>query len=303
MKKKYFNNLYNIILLSIFSIIFSACAETWVMYDTDQKDHLLFEKPTGHKTSVPFFSLTFFQDNVVEYKIPIFLMGMPSDKDRTFAVELIEDTTKTVKVGDVEREVVNAIIGEDVEFSDVYFPANKVKTELTVKVHRNSKMVSKAVALYLRVKENDNFAPLASDSYKVYITDGEPSCPTWWIIEYKGVVYQWHMYVGKFTSEKYRKFLEYYWDMERTNPLFYYAQEEKYGKYLDKKLPNSVTGELTEDIKHGFFQSDNPTVWASYVLCPLFDYYVENYPDEEEYTTGNVATATGGWKDPITLYR
>ena len=47
----------------------------------------------------------------------------------------------------------------------------------------------------------------------------------------------------KFFPEKFRLMLEYYWDMEETQPEFYEEAVSKYGKYLDK-----------EGITAGFYQ-------------------------------------------------
>lgn len=80
------------------------------------------------------------------------------------------------------------------------------------------------------------------------------------------------------------------------NPVFYQECVDRYGENLDK-----------EGIAKNFIQLENPTVWASYVLIPLCEYYKTYYaehPDDPNYEEIKSSGSSGTyWKDPIALLR
>ena len=85
--------------------------------------------------------------------------------------------------------------------------------------------------------------------------------------------------------------LEYYCYMEETQPEFYEEAVSKYGKYLDK-----------EGITAGFYQKDNPAVWAKYVLIPLYEHYKAN-PIPNDCPFAESGNQGEFWRDPVALYR
>ena len=72
---------------------------------------------------------------------------------------------------------------------------------------------------------------------------------------------------------------------------FYEEAVNKYGKYLDK-----------EGITAGFYQKDNPAVWAKYVLIPLYEHYKAN-PIPNDCPFAESGNQGEFWRDPVALYR
>ena len=277
-----------------------ACKDTWVMYDTDQKNRLYFyhkNLPIDSTILVNEVSFAFVTDETLNHRIEIRLMGLPADYDRQFEIQVLHDDTPQLDYGDVIRDVVDGVEGEDFEVLSTVVPAGSVVGYIDLKINRTAKMLDKAVSIPIVVKETDEFMAQPNNMCKVIVTDGEPACPDWWKVEWQGVVYNWYMYLGDYSAAKYRKLLELYHGIEDTNPVLFEDLVNTYGLYFDNE-----EAELTL----GFFNKRTPTVWAKYVLIPLYEYWKENYPDAERgpgYTDKSVNALTGGWRNPIRLYR
>ena len=223
-------------------------------------------------------------------------------------MSFLPDTITTISFGQEIRNVVNAVEGEDFELVEAVLPARATSGVIRLKINRTGKMLTNVVSIFMVVKENDQFKPLARNACRVLISDGEPMCPNWWVYPYAtsdGKTYFWHQYAGDFTPQKYLKFLELYHDIEKTNPSLYQQLEEQYGTYLDKLQYSEETGEYDTQIPFGFFQTQKPTVWAKYVLIPLFQYCQDmGWPERGKgYTDSSVSVMVGGWRDPVRLYR
>ena len=123
----------------------------------------------------------------------------------------------------------------------------------------------------MEIGTNENFIPLYGDYYRFFISDGDVPLPTWWNNggTGTGLIEGWQMYIGKFFPEKFRLML----------------------KYLDK-----------EGITAGFYQKDNPAVWAKYVLIPLYEYYKAN-PIPNDCPFAESGNQGEFWRDPVALYR
>lgn len=293
-------------------VIFScACKGTWVMYDPSQKDHLYFYEQAQSEDStllVENVSFVFETEDEITVEVPVRLMGMPSDKARNFEMSFLTDTLSSVNFGQETRQVVNAVQGEDFELVEAVVPAQAVSGVIRLKILRTGKMLSNVVSLLMVVKEDALFKPLARNACRLLISDGEPLCPNWWTYPYAtgdGQTYFWHQYAGDFTPQKFLKFLELYHDIANTNPSLYQQLEAQYGTYLDKLQYNEDTGEYDSPIPFGFFQTQKPTVWAKYVLIPLYQYAQEQgWPERGKgYTDSSVTAMVGGWRDPVRLYR
>ncbi|MFI3266835.1 MAG: DUF4843 domain-containing protein [Rikenellaceae bacterium] len=284
--------------------LFCSCDDTWLMYDTDQKSHLYFIDKSGTSQ----FSFALLQDQQSEYNMTVKLMGMPSDQDRTFDISYIDaEAGETLMSGSTEYPVVTAVEGEDFIMNDLVIPAGEVEVVIPITINRTDKMMDSFVKLQFEIVENDEFIPLAADSseskeiltpmFTLYINDGEPSCPYWWDASTTTYdLFGWTMYGGRFYPEKYLMFLELYWAIEEVNPVFYEYCEALYGRNLDN-----------EGITNSFFSVSDGAVWATYVLIPLRDYYVEYYennpddPDIEVFASSG--TSGSYWGDPIKLLR
>ncbi len=271
--------------------MFTACQNTALMYDVTQAGTIYFVKTTS--ADAPVCSFVFEAGDELTYEIPVKLMGMPRDYDREFTVVFKQDTMTTIKAGGVSYPVETAELGKDFDIGKLVIPADSIGGKIVFTLHRIPEMMNTYRSVLIEIGTNENFIPLYGDYYRFFISDGDVPLPTWWNNGGSGsnLVEGWQMYVGKFFPEKFRLMLDYYWEMEKTQPEFYEEAVSKYGKYLDK-----------EGITAGFYQKDNPAVWAKYVLIPLYEYYKANpiptdSPFAEEGNQGEF------WRDPVSLYR
>lgn len=284
-----------------------SCNDTWVMYDRDQKSHLVI---TGNDTILTStYSIVFEVESSFIYEIPISIMGLPAQGNLTFEVEAMQDDITSWTIGMDERPVINATNGIDFEVGNLIIEEGKTRGKIPLKIYRKDYMSESFVSILLKIKENDNYQPMYRDYFRLLVVDGEPACPAWWTNAYPPDQYHipgWAMYLGKFTPEKYRRLLSLYWETEETNPIFYNDIYEQYGRYLSEYYEGE-DGQLVQT-RASFLSIEKPSLWATYVLVPLCEYYKEYYanndPDEEdeEIKTG---TGTNGeyWRDPIYLLR
>jgi hypothetical protein len=272
------------------------------MYDTTQKDHLYMET---QQSSVS-VSLALVSDLELTHDVKVKMMGMPVNEDREFSVQFLEPSVASIKSGDQDVEVYQAVAGTDFTAPSFVMPAGAVETVLSFKLKRTETIKTKFASIRFRICENDEFVPMVQDSsdvkaivsaeYEVMFNDGEPVCPTWWDASTSSMDLRgWHRLVGRFYPDKFRKFLELYHDMEESNPAIYEQMLEKYGYNLDNP-----------DIPVAFFQTADPAVWATYVLLPLYNYYKEFYAANPTHPNATIesfvdkATTAGEyWLNPI----
>lgn len=282
----------------------AGCKDTWLMYDTSQKDHLYFEVTSA----LPQVSFSLIEDQQIEYNVAVKMMGMPVDYDRTFSIEYIDvDPDETITVGTTQIPVVTAQNGTDFELGALKLPAGDVEASIPLTFHRQEVMKTKYVCVRFRIVEDDEFRPLAADSsdvkkiktplFNLYVNDGDPACPDWWDSSTPNYpLFGWSGYLGNFYPEKFRKMLDFYHQVEEKNPVFYQECVDRYGENLDK-----------EGIRKDFYAYENPTVWASYVLIPLCEYYKTYYaehPDDPNYEEIKTSGTSGTyWRDPIGILK
>lgn len=282
-----------------------SCGDTWLKYDTSQKNKLYFtEGPLNLDQYISTdISFAIYDETVqeIQRKVPVKLLGTVSDRDRTFEVAAIHDTTTNYISGGVQRELVDAVEGEDYTLGELVIPAGEVEGEIVVTAKRSEKILTKTASLVLQIVETDLFEGVPRNIFRVLISDGTPTCPIWWRYDAEN---EWYMYLGNFTPDKYRKVLEFYHGIEDTNPSLYKTMVEQFGENIDNEHYTTTTGGQA-DLTMGFMvRSNNPQklAWVRYVLCPTFDYYKENFPDAEVYTDKSVSVTTKGWRDPAYNY-
>ena len=108
------NLIFKIAVLAGTVAAFASCSDTWLMYDTSQKDKLYFKYenyPSLDQYLSTDFSFALLDESVKEVKktVTVTLLGMPADRDRTFEVRAIHDTTSNYTTGGVQRELIDAI--------------------------------------------------------------------------------------------------------------------------------------------------------------------------------------------------
>lgn len=283
------------------ALALASCQDTWLMYDTSQKDRLYFEVTSTR----PQISFALTDEQELPYNLSVKMMGMPVDRDRTFTVEYVDvDPDETIDA----VQVVGARPGTDFEIAPLVLPAGACEVSIPLTLYRQETLQNRYVCIRMRIVEDEAFLPLAADSanlkkirtplFELYVSDGEPACPDWWDTSTSNYqLFGWSMYLGSFHAEKFRRMLDLYHQIEEKNPIFYQECVDKYGENLDK-----------EGIAKSFFASENSTVWALYVLIPLCEYYKVYYaehPDDPRFEIITTSSLTSGqyWKDPIGLLR
>ena len=80
------------------------------------------------------------------------------------------------------------------------------------------------------------------------------------------------------------------------NPSLYEQLVAQYGENLDN-----------EGLTVSFWASESPAMWATYVLLPLYNYYLDYYtahPDDPNFETqGSSGTSGSYWRNPLSLLR
>ncbi len=229
----------SIIILVLAAGLFS-CKKTWLMYDTTQSDRLYFPRGQYDTMSVLTRTRTFAytSDETIFYPVDINLMGMPAG-ERGFEIEILEDTLTSWVSGGERLPVRNGVKGVDYEIGTLTLPAGAVTTTVPITINRKDDMKTSHVSVLFRIKPAGGFIPQNDDYFRVLVSDGDLPWPSWWNNKVTGV--EWQMYVGKFTSDKLKRFFDLYHDMENTNPEMYRELEDRYGRYLEMEY-NPETG-------------------------------------------------------------
>lgn len=292
-----------IILAALLLALFWACDGTWIMYDTDQKDQLYFNE----SVQTHYSSFALLLDDTLTVTTTVYLLGQPSDVDRSFAVDVLSTAPDgdTLADGTTTYPVVPAVEGEDFYLDELVIPAGATEATLSINIIRTEKMLDSCyVRIALRLAETDEFGVMADDStrtssiitpsYYYYITDGEPSCPLWWKPASNKET-GWDYDLGNYYPEKFRRMLDYFHEAEETSPMFYAYAVENYGYYLDDDY-------AAEDTR--FWRKRYMSAWCIYVFYPLYQYYEEYYaehPDDPNWedlsATVNINSRTG-WANP-----
>lgn len=283
----------------------ASCDGTWVMYDNAQKDHLYFQDRI--QTIMKSFALL--SQDEIEVSANVYVMGNVSDVDRPFKVESVDTPEGTVLTfGGVEYPVISAREDVDFEVGDCVIPAGEVSTTVNVTLKRQPEMKNGGyVRVHLRLVPYENFEPLPADTtssvvmspdFQVYVNDGDPACPTWWRPSASKPA-GWDYDLGNFYHAKFRKLLEFYHKTAETNPTFYEYCVAHYGENLDAE-PSSENNKMVR-----FWRQTYMAAWATYVFCPLYEYYEQYYKDHpddpnlEVMGSDNVnINAFKGWGDP-----
>ena len=289
-----------------------SCRGTWVMYDEGQMDHLYFCE--GQQVHTASFSLI--PENEIVVTTSVFMMGVPSDQDRTYSLETIPvPAGETFTTGGVSYPVVAARENIDYSLGRLVLPAGAVETTLEITLHRTPEMLEgNMLRVGLRIKDDGEFLAAPADSsrttaivtpeFYLFVNDGEPSCPSWW--RASGGPLGWHWDFGRFFPDKYRRFLEYFHATEQTNPSFYNYCVAAYGYYLDTPDASYASDGDTERLMNTFWRKTYSSAWAKYVFIPLYNYYKEWYaqhpedPNVEPMGPGTINQGNkSGWSDPM----
>ena len=301
----------SLILVIMAVCMLQGCKGTWLMYDLDQPDHIYFSE--SKQTHLMSFAMIPEDEIVVTAKV--FLMGNPSGRQRSFTVECLPAKDgETIETGGVSYPVVTARENVDFTVGELVLPAGAVETTMDITLHRTPEMLEdKLFKVTIHICDDANFKAAAVDStrereiitpfFEVYVTDGEPACPSWW--RASGGPIGWHWDFGRFYPDKYRRFMEYFHSTRDTNPTFYEYCVDAYGYWLDTPNPDAQA-QSASDIMNTFWRKAYSSAWAKYVFVPLYNYYKAWYtlhpddPNAEPMGPGTINQGNkSGWSDPM----
>lgn len=196
----------------------TACTEEdYKLYDTTQKDAVFFEYKDSRNQLVDSLTYEFQFDiaTVHTVEIPVMLMGMPSDHDRT--IKLVPVAEKTTMVEGTHYTIEDAVL-----------PANATQTLVKVNLLRENdpKLLEQEFTLQLEIAENDDLRPVGSHTFMITYSDIRPERPAWWstITSYG---------LPEYTFEAAQYFFDYFYrEAPVANIDVYNEMIERYGDYF-----------------------------------------------------------------------
>ena len=234
----------NTVLAAATLFAMASCSEdSYKMYDPTQTDNIFFdyknEKNVNDSTIAYNFGYDIAQEHIVD--IPVTLMGMPSDRDRTIDVKAVADSTEMVesKHYTIERALLRA---------------GKVNDTIKVKLLRPEDPVlqERQLRLYLEISENSDLRPSGQKTFSILGSDIRPTeRPAWWLT--------WSP-MPEYSFENAQLFFKYFYELApKANKDVFDEMIAKYGDYFVKG--KSTQGPL----------SMYDAYLAKYVLIPMYN--------------------------------
>lgn len=235
-------NYINILWCAAFTLAAASCTdEDYKAYDTAQKDSVFFEYRNASDELVDSVKYDFNYDiaTVHTIDIPVTLMGMPKDYDRTISILTVADST-------------NMTEGIHYTISDNIIPAGKVSGTVHVNLLRDKdpEILQASKRLYLTIGENDDLKSVGENYFSIRYSDIRPTTrPAWWS--------SW--YILGYSFESAQLFFQYFYELApKADINLYNEMIETYDHYFVKGT--SVRGPLV--MYENFIKN--------YVLIPLY---------------------------------
>ena len=225
-----------------------ACTEEdYKLYDTNQKDSVFFEYRNDKNELVDqidyVFNFDIAQSHTIE--VPIILMGMPKDYDRTVSIIPVAEGTDMVE--GINYTITNNII-----------PANAVKGKAHVNLLRglDPDILSGQKTLKITITENEDLKSVGENYFSISYSDIRPDIrPGWWLEN------EW---IPVYSYETAQYFFDYFYRLApEANINIFNEIIDTYGDYFVKGA--SVRGPFT--MYAGFLRQ--------YVLIPLYNDHPE----------------------------
>lgn len=247
----------NIALCAPLVIAFMGCTEDdYKLYDTTQKDSVFFEYRNANDELVDEVSYNFGYDIATVYTvdIPVTLMGVPKDHDRTInVVPVAEGTTMT--------EGVNyTITGNTI-------PANAVSGTVHVNLLRDKDpgIRQEEKTLVLTIAENDDLKSVGENSMTITYSDFRVEVrPDWWTT---------YSCLPVYSFENAQLFFHYFYDKApKADISIFNEMIEKYGEYFVKASKMQGPMAMYEPFLRNYvlipMYNENPDI--SWQKSPLF---------------------------------
>ncbi|MCM1076175.1 MAG: DUF4843 domain-containing protein [Bacteroides sp.] len=183
------HNIYAGIALGVLAAVFAtSCTEDdYKLYDTTQKDSVFFEYRNTSNELVDEIEYNYNYDiaTVHTIEIPVTLMGVPKDYDRT--IEVIQLTEPLKKENPIEGQdsLVYRPMTEGINFTltDNIIPAGEVGGTIRINLLRDKdpEILTEQKSLILTIGENDDLRSVGENKIIILYSDIRPSVrPDWW---------------------------------------------------------------------------------------------------------------------------
>lgn len=207
--------LFYLFALSLFCLNFAACEQDVDIFDNGE-NYIYFDLPyviddygrvtTKHVDSLE-YSFALEDHNVTEYTflIPVNTIGLASDSDRTFRIEVVKDSSNAAPEDWDASVIANPVIH-----------AGRLSDTLYIKVNRTEILKEQARHITFQLLPNENFKLGDNVSLSARISFSDIMIPpTWWPT--------WKRYFGEFYREVFIKWQEIYYDGVDPNIDAYYG--------------------------------------------------------------------------------
>lgn len=195
-----------IIILASLAVLFllSACNQAIDDFDTQKENFIYFDmpfmlndfgKPTTDRNTIMFYSFDLDELSVKEhiFKVPINIIGMPTDNDRAYKVEVVTDKT-TATDADWDKSAIN----------NLTVKGGAIRDTIYLKVNRTPILKTEEKTIVLRMIPTDNFSLGYTNLLEITINFSDQLIPpVWWN--------KWIRILGDFSREKYNKWKEIYY--------------------------------------------------------------------------------------------
>lgn len=195
----------------------TACTdEDYQVYDTNQKDSVSFNYRNDKDELVEGVEYAFNFDTANSHtiEIPVSLMGVPKDYDRTIEIVPIADDTDMVE--GINYTITNNIIA-----------ANAIDGVVCVNLlrDRDPEILEKSKKLRLTIAENDDLKSVGENSMTIIYSDIHPTVrPAWWMT--------WAA-MPEYSYENAQLFFEYFYaNAPKADINLYNEIIEAYGDYF-----------------------------------------------------------------------
>lgn len=173
--------IYKIVLLIVVALSLGACKKTNIESFDTNTSYIYIDTPflkddygrvTKERLKEYVYSFAFEEPEVTTYtfKVPVSIVGTPSEVDRRYKIEVVkEKTTATAEDWDA-----NSV-------SEVFIKKGEVVSPLEVTVKRHRELKEEERVIVLRVLENENFAVGDGDLLEIPLKFSDLlNEPSWW---------------------------------------------------------------------------------------------------------------------------
>lgn len=153
--------------------VLTACTEEdYKLYDTSQKDSVFFELRNSANEQIDevVYAFNFDIAQVHTVEIPVTLMGVPKEYDRTIKINVIADESDMVE-------------GKNYTITNNIIPANQVNGNVHINLLRDldTEIQHKEKSLKLTIDENDDLKSVGENFITIRYSDIRPEItPEWW---------------------------------------------------------------------------------------------------------------------------